>query len=82
MGHAFLCRTSIPVRIFRTQEAPWFTPSEEGLEPFRQELSDFEITSKGILKIPYKTPLPEELIRRIAELRLEAVSKRQDDSFW
>ena len=58
-----------------------FTPSEEGLEPFRQELAEFEITSKGILKIPYKTPLPEELIRRIAEARLQAMSEREDDSF-
>ncbi len=59
-----------------------FTPSEEGLEPFRQELADYEITSKCILKIPYKMPLPEGLIRKIAELRLQAVSEREDDSFW
>ena len=59
-----------------------FTPSEEGLEPFRPELADYEITSKGILKIPYKMPLPEELIRKIAEQRLQAVSEREDDSFW
>lgn len=59
-----------------------FTPSLAGLEPFRKELKQHETTSAGILKIPYSEPLPEDLIRRIAEQRLRFVSEREDDSFW
>lgn len=59
-----------------------FTPLLEGLEPFRAELADFEITPRGILKIPYTTPIPEELIRRIAEARVEAVAMKAGDGFW
>jgi len=59
-----------------------FTPMREGLEPFRAELADFEITPRGILKIPYATPIPEELIRRIAEARVEAVAAKEGDGFW
>ncbi len=27
-------------------------------------------------------PLPEDLVRKIAEYRLQVVSQRKDDSFW
>lgn len=59
-----------------------FTASPAGLEPFRDELEGYEITKAGILKIPYVDPLPEKLIRRIAELRIQVVSEREGDSFW
>ena len=59
-----------------------FTPSPAGLEPFRDELERYETTKAGILKIPYDGPLPEDLIRKIAELRLRVVGEREDDSFW
>ncbi len=59
-----------------------FTASAAGLEPFHKELASFETTKAGILKIPYTTPLPEDLIRQIAEHRLLVVSQREDDSFW
>lgn len=59
-----------------------FTPSLAGLEPFRSELELYEITKMGILKVRYKDPLPEDVIRRIAEARALAVSERADDSFW
>ena len=59
-----------------------FTPMLAGLEPFRDELKDYETTKAGILKIRYADPLPEELIRRIAEFRLAQVQKRTDDAFW
>jgi uncharacterized protein YdhG (YjbR/CyaY superfamily) len=39
-------------------------------------------TTKGMLQIPYDQPLPENLIRRIAERRLRDVRKRDDDAFW
>ena len=59
-----------------------FSPSLVALEPFRKELRPYEITKAGILKIPYSEVLPEEMIRQIAEHRLQMVSEREDDSFW
>jgi len=59
-----------------------FTATLESLELFRDELGEYETTKMGILKIPYKVSLPEDLIRRIAEQRLQTVSDRADDSFW
>ena len=59
-----------------------FTPSSAGLEPFHKELEKRETTSAGILKIRYDEPLPETLIRKIAEARVQTVREREDDSFW
>jgi uncharacterized protein YdhG (YjbR/CyaY superfamily) len=59
-----------------------FTASLEALEPFRKELQQHETTKAGILKIRYDEPLPEDLIRRIAEHRLQEVKDRDDDGFW
>ncbi len=58
-----------------------FAPTEAALEAFREELKDHP-TTKNFLQIPYDRPVPEELIRKIAEYRLRVVSERQDDSFW
>ena len=58
-----------------------FAPGPEALEAFRDQLKGRE-TTKNFLKIPYKQPVPEELIRRIAEYRLAVVNGREDDSFW
>ena len=58
-----------------------FTVTKEGLAPFREELKT-HMTTDNLLKIPYKDPLPEELIRKIGEHRLKEVSARKDDSFW
>ena len=58
-----------------------FTPMAAGLEPFRKELEKHK-TTKGVLQIPYDTPLPEDLIRRIAESRVRDVRRRKDDAFW
>ncbi|MGD2157880.1 MAG: hypothetical protein PVG32_13480 [Anaerolineales bacterium] len=46
-----------------------FTPNAEGLEPFRKELGQHK-TTQGSLQIPYTKPLPEDLIRKIAEYRV------------
>ena len=35
-----------------------------------------------MLKVRYDQPLPETLIRRIAEYSVQLVSERQDDGFW
>lgn len=58
-----------------------FSPSAEALEHFRDELADHR-TTKNMLQVPYKEPLPEDLIRRIAEYRLRVVGEREDDDFW
>lgn len=59
-----------------------FTPTEQGLEPFRKELEQHKTTPKGLLQIPYDQPLPEDLIRKIAEHRVQTLLDREDDSFW
>ena len=58
-----------------------FTPMAAGLEPFRKELEKHK-TTKGVLQIPYDKPVPEDLIRRIAESRVRDVRRRKDDAFW
>ena len=58
-----------------------FAPMAEGLTPFRKELKKHK-TTKGMLQIPYNKPLPEDLIRKIAERRFRDVREREDDAFW
>jgi uncharacterized protein YdhG (YjbR/CyaY superfamily) len=58
-----------------------FAPTAAGLEPFRKELEKHK-TIKGALQIPYNTPLPEELARKIAENRVSQLREREDDAFW
>ncbi|MBP7370291.1 MAG: DUF1801 domain-containing protein [Arenimonas sp.] len=58
-----------------------FAPMAVGLDSFRKELEQYN-TTNNFLKIPYSQPLPEDLIRRIAQRRLNDVRKRTDDSFW
>jgi uncharacterized protein YdhG (YjbR/CyaY superfamily) len=58
-----------------------FAPTPESLKAFEKELAKHK-TTKNYLQIPYDTPLPEDLIRRIAEHRVRAVRDRKDDSFW
>jgi uncharacterized protein YdhG (YjbR/CyaY superfamily) len=59
-----------------------FNATAAGLEPFREELEQHTVTPAGLLQVRYDEPLPEELIRLIAERRLREVSARKDDSFW
>ncbi len=58
-----------------------FTPMAKGLEPFRKELEKHK-TTQELLQIPYSKPLPEALIRKIAERRVRDVRNRDDDAFW
>ena len=58
-----------------------FAPSPEALEAFRGELKTHK-TTKNFLQIAYNEPVPEGLIRKIAEYQLKAVSARKDDGFW
>ena len=39
-------------------------------------------TTKGTLQLAYAEPLPEELIRQLAQYSLELVRERDDDAFW
>ena len=58
-----------------------FAPMAAGLEPFRKELQQHK-TTRNFLQIPYDQPLPEDLVRRIAEHRVRQVRQRVDDAFW
>jgi uncharacterized protein YdhG (YjbR/CyaY superfamily) len=58
-----------------------FAPMAAGLAPFRKELAQHK-TTKNYLQIPYNTPLPEDLVRKIAVHRLRDVRKREGDAFW
>ena len=58
-----------------------FTPMAKGLEPFRKELEKHK-TTRHYLQIAFTEPVPEDLVRRIAEYRLRVVAEREDDAFW
>jgi uncharacterized protein YdhG (YjbR/CyaY superfamily) len=58
-----------------------FAPSAAALEQFRKELEQYK-TTKNFLQIPYNKPLPETLIRKIANYSLKLVREREDDAFW
>jgi len=58
-----------------------FAPAAAALERFRQQLAQHK-TTKGTLALPYAEPLPEDLIRRLAECSLQCVREREDDAFW
>lgn len=57
-----------------------FAPSE-ALEVFREELKGHQ-TTRYTLKVPFDEPLPEDLIRRMAEYRLRTVTEREGGGFW
>lgn len=58
-----------------------FAPTAAALDAFRNELKGHK-TTKNFLQIPYDKPLPEDLIRRIAEHCVQTVRERKDDAFW
>ena len=58
-----------------------FAPTATALKAFRKELEEHK-TTKNYLQIPYNKPMPEDLIRKIAEYRLREVRERKDDAFW
>ena len=49
-------------------------PGDEATAAFAADLSEYDI-SKGTIRIPYDQPLPEELIRRIAQWCFEKYSR-------
>ncbi|NDK38553.1 DUF1801 domain-containing protein [Pseudoxanthomonas gei] len=58
-----------------------FAPMAAAMEAFKEELESCQ-TTKNMLKIRYDEPLPEDLIRRMAEYCVQAVREREDDGFW
>ena len=58
-----------------------FAPTAAALKAFRKQLEEHK-TTKGSLQIFYNEPLPEELIRKIADYSLREVRQREDDAFW
>ena len=58
-----------------------FAPTPAALKAFRSELEEHK-TTKNYLQIPYNKPLPEDLVRKIAEYRLRKLRQREDDAFW
>ena len=58
-----------------------FTPGADMLKRYAGELGGYEAT-KYMLKVPYDRPLPDALIRRMANERVKELRARKDDSFW
>jgi len=58
-----------------------FVPSAAALKAFRKELEQHK-TTKGTLQVRYDQPLPEDLVRKLAEHCVRDVRERKDDGFW
>jgi uncharacterized protein YdhG (YjbR/CyaY superfamily) len=58
-----------------------FAPMAAALEAFCDDLAAHP-TTKNFLQIPYDQPVPEDLIRRIAEHCLRTVRDRDGNGFW
>lgn len=58
-----------------------FAPSSGALKAFRKELEPHQ-TTINFLKLPYDEPLPEALIRKLAQYQVRALRERKSDAFW
>lgn len=58
-----------------------FFPTGPALKPFKKELADFS-TKKDSVQFFYKDPLPEQLIRKIAEYRKKEVEEKGAKWFY
>ncbi|KRG69986.1 iron chaperone [Pseudoxanthomonas dokdonensis] len=58
-----------------------FAAGADAMQAFADELAQQQTTTH-FLKVGYDQPLPEDLIRRMAEYQLQQVSQRSSDSFW
>jgi uncharacterized protein YdhG (YjbR/CyaY superfamily) len=58
-----------------------FAPTPAALEAFGKELEKHK-TTRNLLQIPYDKPVPEDLVRKIAQYCLRKVREREDDGFW
>ena len=58
-----------------------FAPTAAMFKAFRKELEKHK-TTKGTVQIPYSKPLPEDLVRKMADYCLRDVREREDGAFW
>jgi len=58
-----------------------FAPTAAALKAFRKELEKHK-TTRNMLQVTYSEPLPEGLVRKIAQYCLREVRQRADDAFW
>jgi uncharacterized protein YdhG (YjbR/CyaY superfamily) len=56
-----------------------FAPTAAALDAFRKELAKHR-TTRGTLQIRYADPLPEDLVRRMAEYCVRNIG--EGDAFW
>jgi len=61
---------------YSAHKSHWsFIPTGPALKPFERELAKFE-TKKDSIQFSYDNPIPENLIRKIAEYRKKEVEER------
>ena len=58
-----------------------FAPPRVVMESFREELAAHR-TTQNFLQVRYSDPLPEDLIRRMAEAAVQALAERESTAFW
>ena len=58
-----------------------FAPSAAVLAAHGEVLQGWPTTA-NFLQLPYKRPVPEDLVRRLALAQLARVQARTDDAFW
>ncbi|MES2306487.1 MAG: DUF1801 domain-containing protein [Gemmatimonadota bacterium] len=56
-------------------------PSAKALKAFAKELEKYQ-TTDNFLKLPYDEPVPEKLVRKLAEFQVKALRARKDENFW
>lgn len=58
-----------------------FAPPAAALGHFSKELEAHDTTAH-MVRVRYDEPLPEELIRRMAEYSVKVVSELEGEGFW
>lgn len=58
-----------------------FAPSPAALDAFCKDLAGHK-TTRNMLQLRYDQPLPEALVRKIANHCVKALRARADDAFW
>ncbi|QYJ80124.1 iron chaperone [Shewanella acanthi] len=81
-GHPFFIEPRFLFSFSAHKEHMGFATTNAAIEPHLAQVKDFEITQRGILKIPYRKALPKSLVMAIATTQLQLVSTRNDDNFW
>ena len=59
-----------------------FATANNAIDPHRKQIKEYEVTKRGILKIPYNKKFPNSLVKAIAKSQLKLVSSRNDENFW